>query len=294
VYWSERELPLVERCVASLVAQGQSSADLHVLVVDNGSGLTPELPGQVDLQRLPNNRGFAGGYNVGIRAALAAGADFVFLVNSDLIVGPSCLDKMLEAAAAWPQAGILGPLILSESQVGRIESNGQSFSLRTGRHRELGRGLAVEHVDQAPHAVDAVSGCALLARRAVVERVGMLDEALYLYFEDMDWCLRASRAGFQIGVVPQAWVSHRGAGSTQPGWPGKTFYSVRNHLVVAGRNVRGPLTWVLPALVLGYHLAFLLRSRDQRTAAHLAALVSGTFAAWTSRMGPQAGLASSH
>jgi GT2 family glycosyltransferase len=294
LYWSERELPMVERCVASLLAQAQAAADLHVLVIDNGSGLTPRLAERVELVRLPSNRGFAGGHNVGIRAALAAGADFVFLINSDLVLEPGCLERLLQAAERWPEVGILGPLVLSERPSGRVESNGQTFSPWTGRHRELSRGQAAEEVDQAPHTVDAVSGCALLARRALVERVGLLDETLYLYFEDMDWCLRSRRAGFRIGVVPRAWVRHRGAGSTQPGWPGTTFYSVRNHLVVARRNARGPLAWLLPPLVLGYHLAFLMRSRDHRTATHLAALVRGTLAAWTSRMGPQAGLASSH
>lgn len=294
LYWSERELPLVERCVESLVAQAAPFTDLRILVIDNGCGLTPRLPEFVELLRLPSNLGFTGGHNAGMRAALAAGAEFFFLVNSDVVLDPSCLLAMLKAARAWPAVGILGPLVLSERSAGQVESNGQAFNAWTGRHHELSRGVAAVDVDQAPHTVDAVSGCALLARRAVLECVGLLDEGLFAYFEDMDWCLRAGRAGFHIGVVPQARVWHKGAGSTRPGWPGTTFYSVRNHLVVAARFGRGPLTWMLAGLVPAYHLAFLLSSRDRRTMTHLAALVRGTFAAWTSRMGQQAGLASSH
>lgn len=284
LFWSERELPLVERCVDSLLAQS-GSADLRVMVIDNGSGLTPRLPVSVELLRLPANLGFAGGHNAGIRAALEEGTQFVFLVNSDVVVASSCLGALIEATRNWPNIGILGPLVLSERSAGHIESNGQSFNSWTGRHRERGRGLAISSVDMAPHSVDSVSGCALLASRAMLDRVGFLDEDLYLYFEDLDWCLRASRAGFVVGVVPQAVVWHIGAGSTGPGWPGRTYYSVRNHTIVAARYAQGPLAWLLPALVLAYHLAFLIRSRDYRTGANLLALLRGAFAACTLRTG---------
>jgi GT2 family glycosyltransferase len=294
LYWRERELPLVERCVKSLLAQDSPAAALRVLVIDNGCGLSPRLPEHVELLHLPSNLGFTGGHNTGMRAALAAGADFCFLVNSDVVLDTACLRLMLEAASARPTVGIWGPLVLSERRAGQVESNGQAFNVWTGRHREISRGMGAADVDRTPHGVDAVSGCALLARRTVLERVGLLDDELFAYFEDVDWCLRARRAGFKVGVVPKARVWHQGAGSTTHGWPGTTFYSVRNHLVVTARYARRPLTWVLLPLVLAYHLAFLLRSRDLRTVTHLTALVRGTFAAWTAQMGQQAGLASSH
>jgi len=290
LFWRPHEVPLVEQCVASLLGQ---SLRPHVIVVDNGCGATPALPAGAHLLRLPENRGFTGGHNAGMRAALEAGADFVFLVNSDVVVDPNCVGALVNVALSWPEAGMLGPLVLRARGADEVESSGQAFNDWTGRHRELGRGVAAAAITTAPHAVDAVSGCALFARRSVLQRVGLLDESLFFYFEDMDWCLRARRVGFLIGVVPAARVWHRGGGSTRPNWTGTTFYSVRNHLVVASRYGHRAGRWVRPFLVLGFHVAFLLRSREHRSAAHLSALMRGTFAAWRARMGQQAELAGS-
>ncbi|MBV9132963.1 MAG: glycosyltransferase family 2 protein [Chloroflexi bacterium] len=294
LYWTEGELPLIERCLRSLDAQEAPGTDLRILVIDNGSGVTPGLPGRAELVRLPCNRGFTGGHNVGTRAALEDAADFVFLINSDVVLEPSCVARLLQVAHDDASVGILGPLILSATATGQIESNGLTFNTRTGRHRQIDRGLAPTGLSQTPHAVDAVSGAALFARRSVLERVGFLDDALYLYFEDVDLCLRARGAGFQVVVVPGARASHVGGGSTAPAWTGTTFYSVRNHLVVAARNAPRGWSWLLQALVISYHFAFLLRNQERRTWTHLGALVRGSLAAWTSRMGPQGSFARSH
>jgi GT2 family glycosyltransferase len=294
LYWREHELPLLERCVESLLAQDLSGADLRIFVIDNGCGLTPRLPPDVELIRLASNRGFTGGHNAGIRAALDAGAEYVFLVNSDVVVSRDCLVTLLDAARQSPAAGMFGPLVLSEDPADEIESAGLAFNRRTGRHRQLGRGLHAQGVGLVPYAVDSVSGCALLVRRTVVERVGMLDDALFFYFEDIDWCLRARTAGFGVRVVPAALVWHRGGGSTGPASPRTTFYSVRNHLVLAMRHRQQAPGWALAPLVVAYHLAFLLSSRERRSRAHVSALVRGALAASFARMGQQAKLAGSH
>jgi len=296
LYWHERELTLVERCVDSLLCQDASAVDLRIVVVDNGCGQNPRLPVRPDIEcmHLAENLGFAGGHNAAMRAALAAGADYVYLVNSDVVVDRGCVATLIRTAQQWPSVGLLGPLVLREQAPNRIESTGQTFNVWTGRHRELGRGLEETQVDPTPRQVDAASGCALLATRAVLEQVGFLDEGLFAYFEDMDWCLRARMAGFEVRVVPQARVWHRGAGSTGGPSPLTTFYSVRNHLIVARRHGRRAARWAFPPLVIAYHLGFVMGNRERRTMAHLRAVGRGAFAALRKRMGAQAELAGSY
>jgi len=284
LYWRAEEVPLVERCLASLATQDAPHVNLRVIVVDNGCGAVVRMPTGIDLLRLPENRGFTGGHNAGIRQALDAGADYVFLVNSDAILDEYCVQTLVSAARAFPQAGMLGPLVVRESDQERVESNGQVFDRWSGRHREIDRGAPVRAIPGAPHRADAVSGCALFVRRAVLEQVGLLDERLFFYFEDMDWCLRARQAGFDVLVVPEARVRHVGGGSTGPASPRTTFFSVRNHLTVAMRYTR--LRRAIAPLIVAYHLAFLARAPERRSRVHLQAALSGALAGWRGALGP--------
>jgi GT2 family glycosyltransferase len=278
----------VERCVESLLRQEVGSeVTLRILVVDNGCGATPRLPSEARLEliRLPQNRGFTGGHNIGLRRAADDGADYVLLFNSDAVAEPGLLRDLVAAAQLWPTAAFVGPLIVRATAPDRIESAGQSFNAWTARHREVGRGELITSLDGRPHTVDAISGCALLARCRALEVIGLLDESLFFYFEDMDWCLRARHAGYDVVVVPNTRVLHLGQGSTGGTSPLLTFYSVRNHMVVAARYTRPIRRRLLMMLVLGYHVAYLVRTRDRRKSKHLVALARGAWAAWTGRLG---------
>ncbi len=289
LYWQVRELTFLGQCVESLLAQDVSEGiELRILLIDNGCGATPSCAndGSVELIRLPENRGFAGGHNVGIRQAMACGADYVLLFNSDAVAQPGLVHDLLVGAKAWPSAAFVGRRIVRPSATDCVESAGQSFNAWTARHRELRRGARVSSVGAALHQVDAVSGCALLARCKAIQAIGLLDDDLFMYFEDMDWCLRARRAGYDVVVAPAARVMHIGEGSTGGATPRSTFFSVRNHMIVAARQA-GPIpTWLLMVLALSYHLAFLATSKERRNRGHLDALVRGARAAWAGRLGP--------
>lgn len=286
-YWQAHELGLLDGCVESLLGQARSDAvELHVILIDNGCGGTPAVSDdpRVEIIRLPENRGFAGGHNAAMRAALARGVDFILLFNSDAVADNGMLGELLSVAQSHPSAAFVGPLLLRANEPSRLESAGQAFNPWTGRHAELGRGELVSSVGNAVRQVDAVSGCAMLVRREAIERVGVLDADLFAYFEDMDWCLRARRAGYTIAVAPRARVVHIGQASTGSASALSTYYSVRNHLIVAARYGQAA-PWLLMPLVVGYHLAFLLSSPRRRTVPHLRALVQGASAAWTFVLG---------
>jgi GT2 family glycosyltransferase len=192
---------------------------------------------------------------------------------------------LLAAAAAHPRAGLFGPLVLREHQSWQVESNGQAYGRWTGRHRELDRDARGHELSRAARVVDAVSGCALVSRRDVVRAIGGLDERFFLYFEDMDWCLRAKAAGFETLAVPAAHVWHRGSASIGTDAPRTTFYSVRNHVWVARRHGPPGIRPVVGLLAVLYQLAFILTTPRRRNRAHLTAVLRG---AWAARRDPEA------
>lgn len=283
-------MPLLEACVDSLLAQaGGERFRLRVVLVDNGSGLTPRLPPDRRLEYvcLPENRGFAGGYNAGMRHAFERGADYVLLFNSDAVAARDLVQRLVAAAEAVPSAAFLGPVVMRADAPDQIESAGQGFDTRLGRHVELCRGQRVGQFARTwLRQVDALSGCALLVRRIAAEAIGTLDGDLFAYFEDMEWCLRAREAGYRVLLVPGAKVWHHGQGSTGGTSSMTTYYSVRNHMRVAARYATLiPGACVMP-LVLAYHLAYLARTPERRTPEHLVALARGAWSAWAGEGGP--------
>jgi GT2 family glycosyltransferase/glycosyltransferase involved in cell wall biosynthesis len=213
----------------------------EIVLVDNGSPRGPlALPGRpgprVTVLTLRHNGGFTGGANAGVRHALAGGADHVLLVNSDAIVPPDTVDRLLEALDAVPTAGIAGPVLVSRAHPERVTSLGIAYAPATGRMRHLGHAARYDPAALRPaHVVDAVSGCVMLVRRAVFEQVGLLDDAYFFSFEDLDLCLRARAAGWATVLAGQALVYHEGGRTLAPASPRRIYFATRNHLRLARR-----------------------------------------------------------
>jgi GT2 family glycosyltransferase len=186
---------------------------LHVLVVDNGStdGSVEKLAAafpEVERMALAENRRFAGGNNVGVQRALAAGADAVMLLNNDTEADPALIERLLLALDQDPAAGAASPLIYLAAPRDRIWYAGARLVVPLGlaahrglRSREHGQYRAVEETGY-------LTGCCLVARREVWEKVGLLDERYHIYAEDSDWSLRVRAAGYRLLFVPtgRLWV----------------------------------------------------------------------------------------
>lgn len=253
-----------------------------ILVVDNDphgceAALAP-LGRGIAYMRTGRNLGFAAGMNVGIRAALADGADRVLLLNSDAMVAPDCLARLEHVLATWPQAGIAGPMVLSRARPDRTASLGLSFDKATGRMRHHGAGQPVPGM-APPRVVDAVSGCCMLVVREVFERVGLLDDEYFFGFEDLDFCLRAREAGFHSVLAPGALAYHEGGRSIGRASPRRLYFASRNHLRLARRVAPG--TGVGPlaraAWILTLNLGHAVRSDGGSLAARLAAVLRGAY-----------------
>jgi GT2 family glycosyltransferase len=198
-----------------------SQPGCQVVFVDNEA---PSPSSSPDVLPLVENRGYAGGANAGVARALAdASITHVLVMNDDLELAPGALALLAEACG---EDGCASPAI---EAAGRDAFSGGRIDARGfGRHE--------------PGALDFRTGAALCFPRVAWNRVGPFDERLFLYFEDVEWCLRARAAGFALRVAARATARH-GAGSSTGGGTGETwaYYSTRNRLWLLQR-MRGRAT----------------------------------------------------
>jgi hypothetical protein len=258
--------PLVEQ----LIEQGASPESIAIVQnpVDPSDPIAVAPDPGVKVLRTPRNLAYAGGMNTGIRHHLRNGVSRVLMLTQDVRLRPGALDALLAASERHPEYGVLGPLLWL-----RGEDRVFSYGGRRGR-----RGGWVEHVlDGPPPATDGIAesdwadGAALVVRREVFERVGLLDETLFIYFEETDLCLRAARAGWKIGVALDA---HAEQESGQPARPGFHAYLIsRNGFEYARRSsgLMGVLAATRRALRESLELARGYRAGDagQREAARV-------------------------
>ncbi len=226
----------------------------EVVAVDNGStdGSVPVIRERfpmITLLETGENLGYTGGNNVGLRYALAQGADYALLLNNDTKVAPDFLRLLVETAQADPAVGIAGPTIYYydyyDDQPQVIWSAGGAIDWRRGRTWMVGLNEPEQgQFGQEPREVDFVTGCALLVKRSVVEQVGLLDERFFTYYEENEWCVRVQRAGYKIVHVPLARMWHKISPSAQADSPFVHYYMTRNRLLFLKVTRAGLRAWL--------------------------------------------------
>ncbi|BDG01706.1 glycosyltransferase family 2 protein [Anaeromyxobacter oryzae] len=271
---------LLPACLDALRAQIRPA---RVIVVDNGSvdGSAAVVAARpwVEWLGLGENTGFAAGANAGMRRALLAGARFVALVNTDVLLAPDWLARVRDDADRHPACGLWNGLLVFADDPGRVNSTGLVLDrVLRGKDRDFGVPLARLARGDGP--VPGVTGGALLLRAATLRAIGLLDPAYFAYCEDADLSLRAARAGIGCRFVAAARGVHGYARTTGAGSPLQRYLLGRNHLLLAARHM--PLAAALiavPALAaLRVALACpreLLRRRPAHAAAQLRAARDG-------------------
>ena len=190
------------------------------------------------------NLGYAAGNNFGIKRVLKEKPDFVFVINNDTVLDEKILLNLIEFAKTDEKIGILGPKIYFapgyefHKERYQVEDQGKviwyagsliDWSNVASSHR------GVDEIDHGqydtPMETDFVSGCAMLVKKEVWEKIGFFDERFFLYWEDVDFCQRAKIAGFKIVFVPQAKLWHANAGSSEVGGALHDYYMTRNRLL---------------------------------------------------------------
>ncbi len=243
-----------------IVATGDEG---EVIVADNGSTddscgmLAREFP-QVRLIRLPENYGFAEGYN---RALAGLDADYYLLLNSDVEVEAGWTDKLLSFMDAHPEVAACQPKLLSYADRGRFEYAGAAggYIDRYGYPFCRGRIFADVEEDKgqydAPASLFWATGAALMIRRTDWQAAGGLDGRFFAHQEEIDLCWRLRSRGRQIVCVPEARVWHVGGASLDQSNPRKTFLNFRNNLIMLYKNL--PEAELRPVMRLRFWLDWL-------------------------------------
>ena len=267
-------------CLASITAQDYPV--FEVVVVDNGSnnGSVAEIRRRfpsVEVVENGRNIGFAAGSNVGIETVLGRGADYVLLLNDDTRSAPDLLARLTEVGESDSSIGVLGPTIYYDQPSNVIWSAGGMID-KLGDPAHLSIGETDHAWADTSRDVDYVTGCALLIKRGVVDRVGRLDPRFFAYWEEAEFCGRARALGFRVVHVPQARVWHRLLPGERELSPDYLYLMTRNRLLYLRCMGAGPLP-ILIAVVrtLKTVASWSLRTKHRERRPYTGALLRGVW-----------------
>jgi hypothetical protein len=214
--------------------------NFEILVCDMASDEDPTLfihPQQYHNTRLllsDKNLGFAGGNNWGMRQARG---DYFFIVNNDTEVTPDLLDRMLAPFYADATIGVTSPRIHYFSHPSIVQYAGfNAMNHYTGRTSTVGEGQEDKGQFNVSGETYGAHGCAMMVKRAVVEKTGMFPELFFLYYEEWDWSARIRKAGYKIWYTANAVIYHKESITVGKKNPMKLYYHTRNRILYIRRN----------------------------------------------------------
>jgi GT2 family glycosyltransferase len=249
--------PYTVRCLDSLRTLDYLSYD--ILTVDNGS--TDDSVQQIrtahpdlELVALGRNLGFAGGANVGIRYALQRGAEYVWVLNNDVEVEPDTLTPLVEVARLRSGVGIVGPTVWRPSRNGKAEAEPAAFNWR-GEHRLPDTCPSPDAWNgEAFHSVDDLVGSSTLMDAAMLREIGLFDERFFHYWDDVEICARARKAGWLVAHACRSRIWHAVGAAVPTTSAQAQYYFVRNWLLFSRWSGRGGLLTIFrraPRMTLG-------------------------------------------
>jgi len=216
--------------------------DLEIFVVDNAS---PFDQPEIIKQKFPSvifiqsevNLGFAGGNNLALRQATG---DYIYLINNDTIIPQGNIECLVKILDSDPSIGVVCPKIMFQTSPITIQFAGYTdMSKYTFRNRCIGYGE--QDNGQYDRMCDTAfaHGAAMMLKREVLDRVGLMYEKYFLYYEETDWSLCIREAGYRIVYVPETYILHRESLSTGKNSPLQTYYLNRNRTLFIRRNMKG-------------------------------------------------------
>lgn len=273
------------QCLESL--QKQTYRNFEIILLDDAS--TNDSVQQLQKHLTENtvflpqeaNSGFAAVNNVGMRRALADGCDWVLLLNNDTVVAPDFLETLLRET---PAGAVSCPKMLFLDPPDEIWFAGGELDRATGKVKHLGGHEKDGPAFAEKKQVSFITFCCVLLPRQVVEEVGFLDETLFMYCEDVDYCIRLADAGVPLWLLPDARIWHKAGGSA--GGMLSVYYITRNtlYLTCKGKSALQIRARTLPVLLSGaarYALTKLLGRKKGRSYGAF----RGALDFWRGRMG---------
>ena len=231
---------LKETC--ALIESIPFNENLEVIVVDNGSkqdeaSLIQKQYHQVKVIRSKRNLGFAGGNNFGIKEAKGK---YLFLINNDTLFKDFNIDSLISRIESSPAIGIVCPKIRFAWKNFPIQYAGYTpLSRITIRNVAIGYGEEDHGQYDIAHPTPYAHGASMLIKRDVIDKVGLMPEDYFLYYEEIDWSMMFTRAGYEIWYDPTCTIYHKESQSTGQNSPLRTYYMTRNRLLLVKRNWHG-------------------------------------------------------
>jgi len=210
----------------------------------------------IRLIRSERNLGFAGGNNLGIRQAEG---DYYFLVNNDTEFTAGLIDRMVSIMEEHPEVGILSPKIRYFDQPEIIQYVGFTpMNFNTGRNKCIGAfEKDIGQYDSPAGPTGFAHGAAMMVRREAVEKAGLMAENYFLYYEEMDWCERIKRSGYQVWIEPGVLIYHKESMSVGKQSPLREFFMNRNRILFIRKNAPG-----FSRIVFYFHFALFVAPRN--------------------------------
>ena len=217
---------------------------LEVIVVDNASkedeaAIIEQRFPQITVIRSDKNLGFAGGNNLGIKAAHGK---YLLFINNDTLLGPKTSDlrSLIHRLESSPKIGAVCPKIRFAWGDNPIQFAGYTpLSPVTMRNRSIGYGEADQGQYDTAHTTPYAHGAAMMVKREVIDKAGLMPECYFLYYEELDWSMMIRRAGYDIWYEPAISIFHKESQSTGQDSPLRTYYITRNRLLFVKRNING-------------------------------------------------------
>ena len=213
--------------------------NIEVIVVDNGSAEDPEekirkvFP-ECKIIHSKENLGFAGGNNLGIKAAKG---DFLFFVNNDTELTEDIIENLLVPFETMDDLGVVSPKIYYYDQPEIIQFAGYThINPCTARNNTIGQFEADHGQYDVSTTTPYAHGAAMMVRREVIEKTGLMPEVFFLYYEELDWSEQIRKAGFKIIYEPSARIYHKESVTTGSLSPLKIYYLTRNRILFMRRN----------------------------------------------------------
>jgi len=217
--------------------QKLSYPNYEVIIVDNGSKIPLTLNDECSQYRLirsQENLGFAGGNNLGI---LQAKGDYLFFVNNDTILPENCIGPLIQRFSLHKNVGVVSPKIKYYDDPTLIQYAGYTaMNPFTARNK----GIGYQEIDKGQHdnATETffAHGAAMMVKREVIEKIGLMPEVFFLYYEEFDWCEQIRNGGYKIYYEPRSVIYHKESISVGKNSIMKTYYIMRNRILYMRRN----------------------------------------------------------
>lgn len=218
------------------------SVSYEIIVVDNASRedeavkIQALYPSVITI-RSDENKGFSGGNNLGIKAARG---QYLFLINNDTYIESDGIAYLIERLESHPEIGAASPKIRFAFPPQNIQFAGFTpLSPIALRNKGIGFGCPDDGTFDTPHPTPYLHGAAMIIKREVIGKAGMMPEIFFLYYEKIDWSTSMARAGYELWYEPRCTVFHKESQSTGQLSKLRTYYLTRNRLLYARRNLKG-------------------------------------------------------